>query len=81
MSLERRIEQLEAGMEQDDSRRDLAARLTDALEEAKERIRLELPRPTPLWDEADDPLAQRMRQAMERAETCRQQLAGGGGAA
>jgi hypothetical protein len=76
MSLERRIEQLEAEMEEDDGGLSLAERLREALEEAKERRILELPRPSPRWEHADHPLAQRLRQAMERAEACRQQLAG-----
>jgi hypothetical protein len=58
----------------DDNRPDLAERLRLALEEARERRRLGLPRLVPQWKGTDHPLAARLRAAHARAEALRKQL-------
>jgi hypothetical protein len=76
MSLDNRVTKLEEVFAGDDGP-SLAQRLQHALEEARERRRLGLPRPEPRWEDTDDPLAARMRQAHARAEWLRRQFAGG----
>ncbi len=66
------VQRLETYLSQDDEQPSLTQRLADALEAARERQRLGLPRPEP--PEGDDPLNQRLRRGWERAEWLRQQL-------
>jgi hypothetical protein len=74
MSLNNRVTRLEDIFTDDDGP-SLAQRLTAAIEAARERQRLGLPKPKP--PEGDDPLSQRLRRGWELAQALRQQFGGG----
>ena len=76
LRLNGRVRKLEDRLTQNDDSLPLAERLRRALEEAKERRRLGLPRLSPPWADADHPLAARLQAAHAMAAALRQQLAG-----
>jgi hypothetical protein len=76
-SLERRLSKLEAQLGTED-RPSLGEILRKRLAEAQERRRLGVPAPLPaIPADSDDPLIQRLRQAMIRAQQARARLQAG----
>jgi hypothetical protein len=76
MSLANRLQKLETEIDAEDLGRPFEQRLREALQQARERRMVGLPRTSPPWEGTDHPLAARLRAAHAMAEALRQQLAG-----